>query len=179
VSHPRRTVDGMATWTEFVKQSPDLAGLAERRLVATQLMMLGTLRADGFPRISPVEPVVHEGRLILHDEYLYFGSMGGSTKAIDLRRDPRLSLHSATADKNVTDGDVKFWGRAIELLDDDQLRRFSDETYERLGWRPEMGTFHVFLVDLLGASSVQVKGDVMLVETWKPGEGTHVVEKRE
>ncbi len=169
----------MATWTEFAKESPDLAALAERRLVSTELMMLGTLRADGFPRISPVEPVVDGGELVLHDGYLYFGSMGGSTKALDLRRDPRCSLHTATADKNVSEGDVKFWGRGIELVDDAELDRFADETYRRMGWRPEKGTFHVFLVDLLGASSVQVKGDVMLVTTWRPGGGTHTVEKRE
>jgi hypothetical protein len=169
----------MATWTEFVKESPDLAAVAERRLAATSLMMLGTLRADGFPRISPVEPTVDGDELVLHDGYLYFGSMGGSTKALDLRRDSRLSLHSATADKNVTEPDVKFWGRSIELVDDAQLERFADETEKRMGWRPATGTFHVFLVDLLGASSVRVKGDVMLVTTWKPGAGTQVVEKRE
>jgi hypothetical protein len=169
----------MATWTEFAEESPDLAALAERRLVATELMMLGTLRADGYPRISPVEPVVDEGKLILHDGYLYFGSMGGSTKALDLRRDPRCSLHTATADKNVSEGDVKFWGYGNELIDDAELDRFADETERRMGWRPETGKFHVFLVDLLGASSVQVKGDVLLVTTWKPGGGTQVVEKRE
>ena len=168
----------MATWTEFAEESPDLAALAERRLVPTSLMMLGTLRADGFPRISPVEPVVDGDELVLHDGYLYFGSMGGSTKALDLRRDPRLSLHTATADKNVTEGDVKFWGRSIELVDDGELERFADETERRMGWRPETGTFHVFLVDLLGASSVQIKGEVMVVTTWKPGAGTQVVEKR-
>jgi pyridoxamine 5'-phosphate oxidase-like protein len=169
----------MATWTEFAEESPDLAALAERRLVATELMMLGTLRADGYPRISPVEPVVDEGKLVVHDGYLYFGSMGGSTKALDLRRDPRCSLHTATADKSVSEGDVKFWGLGKELVDDAELERFADETERRMGWRPATGKFHVFLVDLLGVSSVRVKGDVMVVTTWKPGGGTQVVEKRE
>jgi Pyridoxamine 5'-phosphate oxidase len=178
MSQGGRTVSCMATWTEFADESPAVAGLAERRLVATGLMMLGTLRSDGFPRISPVEPVVDGDKVVLHDDYLYFGSMGGSTKALDLRRDPRCYLHTATADKMVSEGDVKFWGRSIELVDAAQLERFADETYERMGWRPETGTFHVFLVDLLGASSVQVRGDVMVVETWKPGQGTASVEKR-
>jgi hypothetical protein len=169
----------MATWTEFVREAPGVAAIAERQLTATSLMMLATLRRDGFPRISPVEPVVDGDDLVLHDGYLYFGSMGGSTKSLDLRRDPRCGLHTATTDKGIADGDVKLWGRARELVDGGELERFADETYERMGWRPEPGTFHVFLIDLLGASSVQVRGDVMVVETWRPGEGTTTVEKRE
>jgi hypothetical protein len=38
----------MATWKEFSQEAPDIAGLAEGRLVATGLMMLATLRRDGF-----------------------------------------------------------------------------------------------------------------------------------
>jgi hypothetical protein len=49
----------------------------------------------------------------------------------------------------------------------------------RMGWRPAPGTFHVFLVDLLGPSSARMKDDVMVVEAWKPGEGVTVTEKRE
>lgn len=166
----------MATWTEFEKEAPGLAALAKRRLVATGLMMLATMRRDGFPRISPVEPEVDGDALALHDGYLHFGSMR-STKALDLRRDPRCALHTATADKNVGEGDVKLWGRANELLGDAELERFADDTERRSGWRPEVGSFHVFMVDLLGASSVQVRG-VLAVETWKPGSGTTTVEKR-
>lgn len=168
----------MATWTELATEAPDLAALAERRLAATGLMMLGTLRSDGFPRISPVEPVVEGDGLVLYDGYLQFGSMGGSTKALDLRRDPRCALHTATADKHVSEGDAKLWGRANEIAETAELERWADETQRRMGWRPEPGSFHVFLVDLLGVSSVQVRGGAMVVETWKPGDGTAVVEKR-
>jgi GNAT superfamily N-acetyltransferase len=38
----------------------------------------------------------------------------------DLGRDPRFSLHTATIDPNVTDGDAKLWGRT-EHVDDDAL----------------------------------------------------------
>jgi hypothetical protein len=169
----------MATWIEFANEAPDVAALAERRLTATGLLLLATLRGDGFPRISPVEPAVDGDRLVLHDGYLHMGMMGGSTKALDLRRDPRCALHTATADKQVSDGDAKFWARGVEVTSDDDLERIAEGWKERTGWRPAPGTFHVFLADLLGASSVQVRGDVMFVETWKPGQGTTVVEKRE
>ena len=51
----------MATWTSFADEAPEIAALAEPRIAATGLLMLGTLRRDGFPRISPVEPTLMAG----------------------------------------------------------------------------------------------------------------------
>ncbi|HET8618786.1 MAG TPA: pyridoxamine 5'-phosphate oxidase family protein [Acidimicrobiales bacterium] len=167
----------MPTWTEFAAEAPELADLAEKRLAATGLMMLATLRADGFPRISPMEPVLADGRLVLHDERLWLGMMPGATKSRDLQRDPRFALHTATADKMVTEGDVKMWGTAARVTDHDTLARFSDDIYTSVGYRFEVGEFDAFDVDLLGASSVAVGNEVMTVRTWLPGKGVTVVEK--
>jgi hypothetical protein len=169
----------MATWTEFAREAPEIAEVAERRLAATGLMMLATLRRDGFPRISPVEPVLAGDRLVLHDDKLWLPMMVGSTKSRDLKRDGRCSLHTATADKQVSQGDAKLWGTATAVTDHDTLTRFSDEIFESLGFRFEVGSFDAFDVDLLGASSVSVADDVMYVKTWKPGKGVSVSEKRE
>ena len=95
---------GMATWTEFAAEAPEIAELGEKRLAATGLMMLATLRKDGFPRISPAEPVLAKDRLVLHDERLWLGMMPDSTKSNDLKRDRRFALHTATADKMVSEG---------------------------------------------------------------------------
>jgi hypothetical protein len=168
----------MATWTEFVAEAPEIAELAERRLASTGLMMLATLRSDGFPRISPMEPVVVDDRLVLHDDRLWLGMMPGSTKSRDLKRDGRFSLHTSTADKMVTEGDVKLWGTATEVTDPDVLSRFSDDIYASVGHRFEVGTFDAFDVDLLGASAVSVGNDVMYVKTWQRGNAVTVVEKR-
>jgi general stress protein 26 len=167
----------MATWTEFATEAPEIAELAERRLAATKLMMLATLRHDGFPRISPMEPVVADGRLVLHDDRLWLGMMVDATKSRDLRRDGRLALHTATADNKVSEGDVKLWGTASEVTDHDTLSRFSDDIYASVGYRFEVGTFDAFDVDLLGASSVTVGEDVMYVRTWRPGESVRLDEK--
>ena len=153
MSHLGRTVLGMATWTEFSAEAPEIAELAERRLAATGLMMIATLRRDGFPRISPLEPVIADGRLTLHDGRLWLGMMVDSTKSRDLQRDGRFALHSATADKMVTEGDVKMWGVATQVTDHDTLAQF--------------------------ASSVGVESDAMFVKTWRPGAGVTVVEKRD
>jgi hypothetical protein len=169
----------MATWTEFSAEAPEIAELAERRLAATGLMMIATLRRDGFPRISPLEPVIADGRLTLHDGRLWLGMMVDSTKSRDLQRDGRFALHSATADKVVTEGDVKMWGVATQVTDHDTLARFADHIFASVGYRFEVGTFDAFDVDLLGASSVGVDSDAMFVKTWRPGAGVTVVEKRD
>jgi hypothetical protein len=169
----------MAAWTQFADEAPEIAEMAERRLAATGLFMLATLRHDGFPRISPVEPVLAGDRLALHDGKLWLGMMIGSTKSRDLKRDGRCSLHTATADKQVSQGDVKLWGTATAVTDHDTLARFSDDIFESVGFRFEVGSFDAFDIDLLGASSVSVADDVLYVKTWKPGKGVSVSEKRD
>jgi len=52
---------------------------------------LATLRKDGSPRISGIEVDFVDGDL-------WLGAMWQSRRALDLRRDPRFALHSATAD---------------------------------------------------------------------------------
>ena len=168
----------MATWTEFAAEAPDLAALTERRLVATGLMMLATLRRDGFPRISPVEPTIADDKLTLHGDRLWLGMMPGSTKSRDLQRDGRFAAHTATADKMVSEGDAKLWGVAAQLTDHDTLAKLSDDIYASVGYRFEVGDFDAFDLDLLGASSVEVRDDVLYVTTWLPGKGVHVTEKR-
>ena len=74
-------------WEEFKRADPELAALGEERIEATGLVLLGTLRKNGFPRISPVEPLLTMGRL-------YLGMMWQSRKALDLLRDPRCTVHS-------------------------------------------------------------------------------------
>lgn len=168
----------MATWIEFAEEAPELASLAEELLGATGLMMLGTLRADGFPRISPMEPVLKDGKLVLHGGRLWLGMMPGATKAQDLKRDGRFYLHNATVDKMVSKGDVKLWGIATEVADHDTLVRFAEDIFVSTGYRFEVGNFDAFDVDLLGASMVNVGGDVMVVRTWRPGKGVTATEKR-
>ena len=52
-------------WDEFTIACPEIALLAEERFRADELVMLGTVRADGSPRISPCEVDFSTGRLLL------------------------------------------------------------------------------------------------------------------
>jgi len=53
------------TWQESAQQDPELAALGQERLDRHGLVMVATLRKNGWPRISPVEPLFHNGQLYL------------------------------------------------------------------------------------------------------------------
>ncbi len=53
------------TWTEFAQQDPELAALGEGQFERTGLVLVATLRKNGWPRISPVEPLSWAGSFTL------------------------------------------------------------------------------------------------------------------
>ena len=84
------------TWGEFSKEATELAAAAERLFDDPGVVMVGTIRKDGSPRISPVEPLITEGQL-------YLGMMWKSLKARDLPRDPRCTIHNLIRDRHAKD----------------------------------------------------------------------------
>src|SRR5258708_15319547 len=102
-------------WNTFRETAPTLAHVAAARFARSGVAFLGTLRQDGSPRISPVEP-------LLAPEDLLLGLMWHSTKALDLLRDPRCTLHSAITSLEGTGGECKLDGRATEAADPVVLR---------------------------------------------------------
>lgn len=162
----------MIAWSEFAEQAPRIAEIFLRRYAAAgRLCMLGTTRADGYPRISPMEPWIFEGRLVLV-------GMPGTTKFRDLDRDPRFCLHTATIDPNVGDGDVKVWGEAQDLQDQDLHQRFADTLYAGTGLDLRGQDFSPFYVgDLTSASSIEHEDGRLTITIWKPGQGERVVHK--
>ena len=130
----------MASWAEFRQGDPVLAALAEARMAEDGLVLVGTLRANGWPRISPVEP------LVVGDE-LYLGMMWQSRKAHDLLADARCVVHTTVHDTAGTQGDVKVYGRADVVTDPDERDRYGAALEKAVGWHPE-GDFHLFAVDV-------------------------------
>ena len=152
----------MVRWADFTAQAPELASLGTARFDATGLCLVGTLRRDGWPRISPVEPLIADGNL-------YLGMMPRSTKALDLRRDPRCVVHSTTSDRHGSEGDFKLYGNAVEISDPGELDRYGEALYDAIEWRPE-GDFHLFAVDVTAAAYVRIEDGAMRVRAWRPGE---------
>jgi Pyridoxamine 5'-phosphate oxidase len=154
--------DNMASWTEFRSVAPELAGLAEDRFAATDLVLLGTLRGDGWPRISPIEYSFFDGDFLM-------GSMWQAKKALDLLRDPRCVIHSATADKSGQQGDVKLYGRA-HPIEPEREEAYWQHIFAKLNWRPE-GPSHAFVFEVESGSFVRFTGDgTMHWLTWPGGD---------
>lgn len=162
----------MTTWKEFTEAAPRISAIFLRRHAAAgNLCLLATLRSDGFPRISPIEPRVFEGQL-------WVSGMPNTTKFRDLARDPRFCLHTATTDTKVEDGDAKLWGTVADVQDKALHQRFATALFEETGFDLRGQEFdHFYGVDVTGASAVQVADGHMDVTIWKPGKAEYVVRK--
>jgi hypothetical protein len=134
--------------------------------------MMATVRKDGSPRISGIEATFADGQL-------WLGMMPESRKALDLRRDPRLALHSTSADPEMPDGDAKIAGRAIEHTGVETKTAFSN-TLEESGQEIPTGPFHLFSVDIQEAVLIRLgdPADHLVIETWRQGRGLSRVERR-
>lgn len=142
---------------------PEIGELAEQRFRSDELVFLGTVRPDGSARVSPCE-------LDFVDGELTFGMMWRSQKALDLQRDPRVTVHSATADRMNPGGDVKLRGTVREIADLPMRERYREAILGRIGWAPDEPEFHVFALDVEHAAYIRFgKDSVGLV--WSPEAG--------
>ena len=128
-------------WDAFEETCPEIATMARERFARDDLVIVGTIRRDGSPRISPNEPDFAVGRL-------FVSMMWRSKKALDLLRDPRLVVHSVTCERAGTDGDIKLYGRVVDERDPDVRAAFREAIRARIDWEPDEPTFHCFSVDV-------------------------------
>jgi hypothetical protein len=150
-------------WDEFAAACPEVAELGEERLRARELCLLGTLRRNGFPRISPVEPDFVDGELML-------GMMWQSPKARDLQRDPRYVVHSVVADRQGTDGDFTLYAHAVDVQEAARRARYRETIKARIDWAPDEPNYHLFALDVDSAGFV-IFGEERYGLAWDPGRG--------
>jgi len=103
----------MTSWKEFAQQAPELAAYGSKRLGGNRVAYLGTVRADGGPRVHPVTPIL--------GEQLFLFMEPTSPKGKDLQRDPRYTLHCAVEDSSGGNGEFYLRGHA-QLVEDLSLR---------------------------------------------------------
>ena len=147
----------------MVERQPRLATTAHARLVEPGVVLVATVRRDGSPRLSPVEPLVLEGDLML-------SMLWQSYKARDLLRDPRMLVHSIVTGRDGSDGELKLRGTASEERDPARQQRYAEAVAATLGWRPEPGRFHLFSVDISDVTFIRYDeptGD-QFVASWPP-----------
>ena len=103
----------MADWHEFAAAEPEFAGRVLELFRLHKHHCMATLREDGSPRISGTEVKIDTGQFVL-------GMMPGTRRAADLRRDPRVAVHSQGVDPPEGDqggwcGEAKVAGNAVEM----------------------------------------------------------------
>ncbi|MCI0583180.1 MAG: pyridoxamine 5'-phosphate oxidase family protein [Chloroflexi bacterium] len=154
-------------WRAFEAAAPNLAEVGRKRLERPGLALLGTIRRDGSPRISPIELHIVAGHLL-------FGVMR-SGKRHDLARDPRCTLHSAVTDPDGADGEFKVHGRAT-LVMDPALRDASDTAWWR-AFPADAGD--VYSMDLESAALVRwdSRRGQLSIEEWTRDGGLREVRR--
>ena len=111
----------MARWQAVVDSEPEFARAIQALFDAGRHKTLATLRKDGSPRVSGIEAQFADG-------HLWIGMMANSQKLADVRRDPRIALHSPSTEPpedpargNEWSGDAKLSGRVVRM--DDAMRQ--------------------------------------------------------
>lgn len=156
-------------WADFEVAAPELAAEARAAMERLGVVLLGTIRRDGTPRISPIEAHVVDGRLMLV-------MVAGSRKARDLSRDPRIVLQSPVSEPEDPGTELKLRGRVVEV-DDAQRDATADAIEAASGWRPRR-TWRFVSVEIESAASLEwIEGD-MLLTRWDRAHGLAPTERR-
>jgi hypothetical protein len=109
----------MATWAEFALADPELAAFGQARLDG-RICFHATLRADGSPRVHPVEPWIATGLLLVRFR-------GQSPKVAEVARDGRYALHSPMDNPDGIGGEFLVSGWMERISDQHPAaRRFAD-----------------------------------------------------
>lgn len=163
----------MTSWSHIERTEPGFAHDVTERFDADKHKFLATLRVDGAPRISGIETFVAHGEI-------WLGMMTDSRKALDLRRDPRFALHSASTappdDPSAWVGDAKLGGVAVEVLD--PVERASG-----LGAMGDAGEAfpeaHVFRLDIREVVHTRMgdPADHLLIRFWNEQDGLREVRR--
>ena len=167
----------MASFGEIEHAEPDLAARARAILSSTTNAVLGTVRRDGSPRLSGADPYFHDGQLCIW-------SMPGARKGQDLRRDPRVAVHSIPWDsRRVREGaaevglaDTKVSGNA--MLVSDAAHRTSFRTWlraERGAEPPE--DWDLFTIDIDGVAVIFVDDGNLVVDQWSRSDGRRTLRR--
>ena len=158
----------MASWNDITASAPEFANAARALFDPHRHKILATLRKDGSPRLSGIETSFVDGDL-------WLGMMEGSRKALDLRRDARLALHSASVDPpedpTLWKGDAKLAGRAVEITDPARIEAVSGEP----GYQG-----HRFRVDVQEVVLTRVGDppDHLVIEFWREGQELQRLKRR-
>lgn len=143
----------MFTWKDIEAEFPEFARRVRAAFAGGTNKTIATLRADGSPRISATELEFADGDVTL-------GMMGGSMKLRDVRRDPRVAIHSPTIEppEEGAWADAKLAGRLVET------EAPADNPHEGAGF---------FKLDISEVALTYLGDtrDHLVIESWNPDRG--------
>ncbi|MGZ4646857.1 MAG: pyridoxamine 5'-phosphate oxidase family protein [Blastococcus sp.] len=152
----------MASFADVESEEPEFADRVRAAFDAHVHKILATLRADGSPRVSGIEARLQGGEL-------WLAGMPQSVKFLDLRRDPRMALHSGSDEPDTFRADAKVSGRAVEVTASTERATYA----EFAGVPEQLGGFELFRVDLDQVVLTAVSDDksALVISSWRPGRG--------
>jgi hypothetical protein len=167
----------MSSFADVENAEPDLADRARAILRSTTNAVLGTIRRDGSPRLSGADPYFHDGQLRIW-------SMPGARKGQDLRRDPRVALHSIPWDSrklrdgagDVGEADAKVSGTAVLALDHGERSAFRAWLRSERGFEPPED-WDLFTIDIDALTVIAVDDGQLVVDRWSTTEGRQTLRR--
>lgn len=160
----------MFHWANFEAAAPHLATQCRELIERFRFVLVGTIRRDGTPRISPVEAHIVNSDLMLV-------MISGTLKARDLLRDPRILLNSPITNPDNPDAEFKLRGRVVEIHDR-ALREATAEAIKAVsGWRPPEA-WHFFSIDIEDTAFITWEGGVMQMTRWNRDRGLDHMTRR-
>jgi nitroimidazol reductase NimA-like FMN-containing flavoprotein (pyridoxamine 5'-phosphate oxidase superfamily) len=167
----------MASFADVENVEPDLADRVRAILSSTTNAVLGTIRRDGSPRLSGADPYFHDGQLRIW-------SMPGARKGQDLRRDPRVALHSIPWDSRklrdgageVGEADAKVSGTAVLISDPRELSAFRTWLESERGFEPPTD-WDLFTIDIDALTVISVDTGRLVVDRWSTTEGRRTMRR--
>jgi hypothetical protein len=150
----------------FNTMPPEFAERITQRFGADKHVLLATLRADGSPRLSGTEVTVIDG-------VWWLGSMPGSRKSADMRRDGRIALHSPPqpAAEAMNLGDAKISAVVTDCTETEDQAMFIRILTDDRGTPPPPGPFDLFRVEIYDASIVRIDGTELVIDAWSSTNG--------
>jgi len=145
-------------WADFESAAPELAAQGRELIDRQGFVLLGTIRRDGTPRISPVEARVVQGHLMLV-------MIRGTHKAHDVLRDARLVLNTPVFDPADPGCELKLRGRALPVDDRDLLEATAEATETASGWRPP-ADWHFFSVEVEDVALMEWDRGALAMTRW-------------
>ena len=167
----------MASFAEVENLEPDLADRVRAILSSTTNAVIGTIRRDGSPRLSGADPYFHDGQLRIW-------SMPGARKGQDLRRDPRVAVHSIPWDSRrlrdnaaeVGEADAKVSGTAVLASEAGERSAFRAWLKSERGFEPPED-WDLFTIDLDSLTVVSVDNGQLVVDRWSTTAGRQMTRR--